>query len=133
MERAIRLAETVLQRNPHHADIDLFDLAVAHFFARHHDDAVALFDRLPEVFYYREIVAAAYAHAGRIDQARRHALKYVEELRATWVGKSATEVSDLLRWEIKYNCLYKRPEDVAHLLDGLHKAGLPIAVQDIET
>src|SRR5262249_21008002 len=82
-------------------------------------------------FSNREVYAAAYAHAGRIDQARRHASSFVEELRATWVGKPATDVSDLLRWEFKYNYLYKRFEIVALVIDGLHKAGLPIAVQDI--
>jgi tetratricopeptide (TPR) repeat protein len=104
-ERAIRLAEAVIQRNPRRADSDLFDLAFAHFFAGHDDDAVALFDRLPEVFSNREVYAAAYANAGRIDQARRHASSCVEELRATWVGKPATDVSELLRWEFKYNFL----------------------------
>ena len=124
-ERAIALAEAVIHRNPGHSDNDLLDLAVAHFFARHNDEAVALFDQLLKVIEDREIVSAAYAHAGRIDQARRHAMQYVEELRGSWVGDPAADVSDYLRWEFKYNCPWKRPEDVAHVLDGLRKAGLP--------
>ena len=80
-ERAIALAEAVIHRNPGHSDNDLLDLAVAHFFARHNDEAVALFDQVPEVMENREIVSAAYAHAARMDQARRHAMQYVEELR----------------------------------------------------
>ena len=124
-ERAIALAKAVIHRNPGHSDNDLLDLAVAHFFARHNDEAVALFDQLLKVIEDREIVSAAYAHAGRIDQARRHAMQYVEELRGSWVGDPAADVSDYLRWEFKYNCPWKRPEDVAYVLDGLHKAGLP--------
>ena len=124
-ERAIALAEAVIHRNPGRSDADLFDLAVAHFIARHNDEAVALFDQLPVVPESREIVSAAYAHAGRLQQARRHAMQYVEELRGSWVGDSGADVSDYLKWEFKYNCPWKRPEDVAHVLDGLRKAGLP--------
>ena len=115
----------MIHRNPHHSDFDLFDLAVAHFFARHHEDAVALFDQLPEIFENREIVAAAYAHAGRVGEARRHALLYVEELRANWAGEPTADASDYLRWEFQYNNPYKRPEDAAYVREGLRKAGLP--------
>ncbi|SJM31745.1 hypothetical protein BQ8482_200003 [Mesorhizobium delmotii] len=52
-------------------------------------------------------------------------MQYVEELRGSWVGDPAADVSDYLRWEFKYNCPWKRPEDIAHVLDGLRKAGLP--------
>ncbi len=128
-ERAIALAEAIIHRNPRHSDsdFDLFDLAVAHFFARHHEDSVALFDRLPEIAENREIVAAAYAHAGRIDEAHRHAILYVEELQANWVGAPTADVSDYLTWQFQYNCPYKRrPEDAAHVREGLRKAGLPV-------
>ena len=57
---------------------------------------VALFDRLPEVFYTREIVATSYANAGRIDQACRHALNYVEELRGGELARLPAERFRLL-------------------------------------
>jgi adenylate cyclase len=126
-EQAIALAEMTIRRNPRHPQYYLFDLAEAHFFARHHEEAAELFDKLPDQLLAenRGMVAAAYAHAGRMDQARRHAESYVAELRASWTGDPADDLREHLKWEFQYRHTYKRPEDVAHLREGLRKAGLP--------
>jgi adenylate cyclase len=122
-EQAVEKVERVLRRNPRWA-VALFDLGIARFFARNHKTAVVLFDQVP-VHEDRRAVVAAYAHAGRVEQATRHAERYVEELRTSWIGTPTADVGDLVKWDLTYNCAYKRPEDISHVAEGLRLAGLP--------
>jgi adenylate cyclase len=122
-EQAVTKVEGVLRHNPRWA-VALFDLGIAHLFTRNHEAAVAIFDQVP-VHEERRVVIAAYAHAGRIEQATHHAQQYVEELRTSWVGTPTVDVGELVRWDLTYNCPYKRPEDITHVREGLRLAGLP--------
>ncbi|MGH6929251.1 MAG: hypothetical protein ACREEV_13120, partial [Dongiaceae bacterium] len=65
-----------------------------------------------------------YAHAERLDDAEEQARRYVAELRAAWKGDPNAGNADYLEWEFQYRHVYRRPEDVAYLRDGLRKAGL---------
>lgn len=120
-EQAVEKAERILRRDPR-STVTLFDLGLARFFTRNHEAAVALFDQVP-VHEERRAVVAAYAHAGRIEQATHHAQQYVEELRASWIGTPTADVGELVKWDLTYNCPYKRPEDIAHVTEGLRLAG----------
>jgi adenylate cyclase len=121
-EQAVEKAIGILRRNPR-STVTLFDLGLAHFFTRNHEAAVALFDQVP-VYEERRAVVAAYAHVGRIEQATHHAQLYVEVLRTSWVGPPTTDVGELVMWDMTYNCPYKRPEDIAHVREGLRLTGL---------
>jgi adenylate cyclase len=121
-EQAVTKVEGVLRHSPRWA-VALFDLGIARFFARNHEAAIAIFDQVP-VHEERRLVVAAYAHAGRIEQATHHAQQYVEELRTSWIGPPSTNVGELVKWDLMYNCPFKRREDVTHVFEGLGLAGL---------
>ncbi|QRM31400.1 hypothetical protein [Microvirga sp. VF16] len=121
-EQAITKVEGVLRHNPRWP-VALFDLGIARFFARNHEAAVAIFDQVP-VHEERRLVVAAYAHAGRIEQATHHAQQYVEELRTSWIGPPAANVGEFVRWDLMYNCPYKRSDDVSLVWEGLRLTGL---------
>jgi TolB-like protein/Flp pilus assembly protein TadD len=121
-EQAVTKVEGILRHNPRWA-VALFDLGIARFFTRNHEAAAAIFDQVP-VHEERRIVVAAYAHAGRIEQATHHAQQYVEELRASWIGTPTADVGELVKWDLTYNCPFKRPEDITHVFEGLGLAGL---------
>jgi DNA-binding SARP family transcriptional activator/Tfp pilus assembly protein PilF len=125
-ERAIQVAEATIRRELRHPSFYLGDLAAANFFARHNDQAVALLDELPDdkIGENRAAAIAAYAHAGRLEEARDQAKRYLGELRAAWKGDSSASEQDYLNWERHYRYAYKRPEDIDYLCDGLRKAGL---------
>jgi adenylate cyclase len=99
---------------------------VANFFARCNERTLALLDELPDdrVGENRAVAIAAYAHAGRLDDAREQANRYVADLRAAWKGDPNAGIADYLTWEFQYRHVYKRPEDVTYLRDGLYKVGL---------
>jgi TolB-like protein len=85
-EKAIAVAETAIRRELRHPSFYLCDLAVANFFARCNERTLALLDELPDdrLGENRAVVIAAYAHAGRLDHARDHVKRYLDELRAAW-------------------------------------------------
>ncbi len=128
-EKAIAVAETAIRRELRHPSFYLCDLAVANFFARYNERTLALLDELPDdrLGENRAVAIAAYAYAGRLDHARDHVKRYIDELRAAWNGDPNAGISDYLAWEFQYRHVYKRPKDVAYLRDGLCKAGLPEA------
>jgi TolB-like protein len=125
-ERAVQLAEATIRRELRHPSFYLGDLATANFFARRNERAVALIDELSDdkVGENRAAAIAAYAYAGRLDDARDQAKRYLGELRAAWRGDPSAGESDFLNWERHYRYAYSRPEDIDYLCDGLCKAGL---------
>lgn len=97
-----------------------------HFAHRRYDDATrvlmgeALLNSLAHA-----VVVASYAHAGRMDEARRALNSFVAcrhaELTSRDMGISEDTVSALARG---FRDMWRRPEDWAHLADGLALAGL---------
>jgi adenylate cyclase len=90
---------------------------LAHFIQRHYEQALPPFremvDRAPNFRNGRMLLAAAYGHLGRADEARQ-------------------QIAALLK--IEPDCTLKKlsgqrylqsAEDVLHYLDGLRKAGVP--------
>jgi DNA-binding SARP family transcriptional activator/Tfp pilus assembly protein PilF len=129
-EKAICLAEATIRRELRHPSFYLGDLATANFFARHNDRAVALLDDLPDdkIGENRAAAVAAYAHAGRLEEARGHAKRYLDELHDAWRGDPSASEFDYLTWERHYRFAYRRPEDIDYLCDGLRKAGLMLTL-----
>ncbi len=123
-KKAITLAEAIIQRNPDRADNHLWDLAVAHLFARHFEHAAGLF-RQTSVRDDPMLVIAAYGYVDWIVDARREAELYVEELRQAWAGERDATMADHLRWEFEHNDSCKLPDNEQLLRGGLRKIGLP--------
>jgi DNA-binding SARP family transcriptional activator/TolB-like protein len=125
-EKAIAVAEAAIGRERRHPSFYLQDLATANFFARRNSRTLALLDELSDdrLGENRAVAAAACAHAGRLDDAREHARRYVEELREAWKGDASADLADYLAWEFRYRHVYRRPGDVAYLREGLRTAGL---------
>jgi len=89
-------------------------VGVAHFVAGRHDEAIAAFGRSPSTpLWVQAYLAAYYAHAGRLDIARRIAL----ELHASWPDLSSA------RFTAKEP--FRRAEDAQRLIQGMIVAGLP--------
>jgi tetratricopeptide (TPR) repeat protein len=102
-------------------DPELFQMqtgtAMAHMFARRFDDASAWAGKasteLPNILRVCAVSAASYALAGRNDEARL-AMQHVRRI------DPAMRLSNVEAWVV-----LQRPGDLATLVEGLRKAGLP--------
>lgn len=102
-----------MQLNPHHPERFWSHLGKAHFTARQYHEAIGAFMHLsaPD-FSHHAFLAAAYAWLGDATAAAAHAAR----VRALSPGFTASGFLDALH--------YVRAEDVAHLREGLDRAGL---------
>jgi adenylate cyclase len=117
LEEALASAEKAIRLSPRDPMLwfSFSSLAVVHFNANRYEDAVEWARRSirgnPRFPYSRAVLAASYAHLGRLDDARR-------------------EVEGLLRVQPGFSLSFMREQGVAdtfyrdHYLDGLRKAGL---------
>jgi adenylate cyclase len=116
-EDALPLIEKSMRLNPRYSFLTLFALGHAHFLMRRYGDAAATFERglkrNPNFFPLGIFLASAYGYLAEADKARAVFEGYKSQLglllNATPVGAS-----------------YKRPEDNAHLMEGLRKAGMDL-------
>ena len=89
-------------------------LGTAHFTARQYEEAIAAFSRSTIMPYWaRAYLAAACALAGRLDEAKRQAEEVLRLFPTYTISRDAAREP------------FKRPSDREHLMEGLHKAGLP--------
>jgi adenylate cyclase len=117
-EEAVVWIERVMQLDPYSANNWAHLLGQALFGARRYEDAVQAFLRVPSPSYgHHAYMAACYAYLGLEDRAKAQTATTLEK-KANFSAKEY--VSSTL-----FPPLYQKKEDVAHLLDGLRKAGLP--------
>ena len=98
--------------------------------ARRHAEALAILERLtdkgpgsgPRDLAWR---AAALGHLGRLEEVRRTAQDFLVAMRSAWRGDPAAGPADYADWVIDHSYLC-RPEDEAHLREGLRLARLPV-------
>src|SRR5262249_28095806 len=92
-------------------------LGMANYSLKRYEQAVRLLrecvSRLPNVQFPHLLLAAAYAQAGQLEDARTEAAE-VLRINPGFTIESHKRVA-----------VYKDPKDVEHRLDGLRKAGLP--------
>ena len=116
--RAIELLEANIRLDPFQPLFGSFSqMGLANYLLKRYGEAVRLLrecaSRLPNLQWPHLFLAAAYAQAGQLEEARAEA---AEVLR---INPGFT----IERW--KRLAVDKDPKDVEHRLDGLRKAGLP--------
>jgi adenylate cyclase len=116
-ERAIEVLEANIRLDPFQPFLYAYQMGLANYMLKRYGDAVrwcrdaAL--GLPNSQWPHLCLASAYAQSEQLEEARAEA---AEVLR---INPGFTIES----W--KRLAVYKNPEDAEHLIDGLHKAGLP--------
>jgi TolB-like protein len=92
-------------------------IANAHFCAGRDNEALSAAEHclrdMPNYFPALRVVAASSAFTGAMDRARKTVLR-IRELNPAWCIS-----------EIKERFSYRRSEDIARMIEGLRKAGLP--------
>ena len=94
-------------------------MGLANYLLKRYGEAVRLFgepaSRWPNLQSPHLHLASAYAQLGRLEEAKAEAAQVLR------INPGFTVARHKRIWVHKY------PEDLEHRLDGLHKAGLPVA------
>jgi len=116
-ERAVDVAKAHLRFDPFTQPIARGFLGLAYYMLRRYSEAVVTLrefvSQAPNLRPGRAWLAAAYAQLGRLEEARAEAAE-VLRIYPGWTSSVIFRKGG-----------YLRDEDVEHLTDGLHKAGLP--------
>ena len=116
-ERAIKVMQASTRLEPFRNATRLAYMGNAYYMLGRYDDAIPLLresaGQMPNLRITQLWLAAAYAQAGRVMEARAAA----DEVRR--IEPDFT----IERW--KRTAVYRRPEDAERLFDGIRKAGLP--------
>jgi tetratricopeptide (TPR) repeat protein len=128
-ERGLPAAELAIRLNPHHPRYYEHFRSRVLFLARHYAEAAAILDRITTgapLEHPRDLAwrAAACAHLGRMEEAQRCAGWFIEAVRRAWCGDPAAGPAAYVDWLVGTSYL-QRPEDEAHLREGLRLTGLP--------
>jgi hypothetical protein len=128
-ERGLPAAELALRLNPRRPRWYEHYQSRILFLARRHAEALAVLERLTAeapLEHPRDLAwrAAACSHLGRLEEARRGAGLFLEAMGKVWRGDPAAGPGDYVDWLVDRSYL-RRPEDAAHLREGLRLAGLP--------
>ena len=114
---ALELIEKAMRLNPHYPFAYSSVLGEIYFQLKRFPEAAEAFeatmDRNPQYSDGRRLLAATYAHLGRIEDAEWEA------------GELLTMLPDFTISAERVRAPYKRQEDLDLYIDGLRKAGLP--------
>jgi adenylate cyclase len=114
VDEAIKLITDAMRLNPFYPDWYLWNVAIAHYPARHYDVVIDAVERMQEPQVDPLLfLAASYAQLGRAAEAE------VTVKRVLVLDPEAT----VAKWAAQQP--YNNPEDLEHYKDGLLKAGLP--------
>jgi adenylate cyclase len=111
-EEAILLMEKAMQLNPYFPDQYLWHLGGAYFNLKRYDEAIHTIQKMQNPAEGRRLLAASFGQLGRIAEAREQAAKVLEAHPNFKVESWAAVQPD------------KYPDDSAHFVEGLRKAGL---------
>jgi TolB-like protein/Flp pilus assembly protein TadD len=111
-EEAIELMKKAMRLNPFYPDLYLWNLGGAYFNLRQYREAIDTLESMHNPAEGRRLLAASYAHLDRLDEAKFQAVKVLE----------AHPEFSLKHWEMIQPD--KNPDDTAHFVEGLKKAGL---------
>ncbi|UWR32296.1 adenylate/guanylate cyclase domain-containing protein [Sulfitobacter sp. W027] len=111
-EESIDLLQKAMRLNPFYPDQYVWHLGGAYFNLKRYDDAIKTIQKMQNPTEGRRILAASYAYLGRKDEAQSEA----DRVRRAHPDFAAERWADVQP--------DKYPEDVAHFLEGLKRAGL---------
>jgi adenylate cyclase len=128
-ERGLPAAELAIRLNPRHPRYYELYLSRILFLARRHEEAVTILERITTeapLLHPRDLAwrAAACGHLGRTEEAQRCVGLFLEAIRKAWRGDPTAGPAEYVDWLVDASHL-RRPEDEAHLREGLRLAGLP--------
>src|SRR3546814_4939105 len=113
-----------MQLNPCHDDWYFAFAAAPYAFARRLEEAIPLALKAPDVATdIRAYLAAAYAHLGRKEEAKRQVASFLHIFRRNITFGREPEPDEPARWILHVNPL-RREADRIYLLEGLERAGL---------
>ncbi len=125
-ERAIRAAELAIRLDPFHPDWYLTALGFAYYVAKDYERAIAAMEVAPDgICDTRLYLAAAHAQAGNPDAARPHVDEFIRYSCERLGGDPDIDVPRYVKALVKASP-YVRSDDLAHFLEGLRLAGLPV-------
>ena len=111
-KEAVEILKKAMRLNPNYPDWYSWSLAFAFFTARQYDEALKVLEETHSPLA-RRLLAATYAQAGRLEEARAAAKEYLE-VNPNFSIKRYMELEP-----------YEDPADLEDYLQGLRKAGLP--------
>jgi len=113
-DEALQFLAAAMERDPFPTTWLWHFHCIALFHLRRYDEAIAAICNMVNTFYvHHAYCAAAHAHAGRLDEARR-------EVTALLTARPGATIALVTAVEP-----YADQALIGHLLDGLRKAGLP--------
>jgi adenylate cyclase len=112
-EKSLVLMDKAMRLNPYYPDWYLWYLADAYITMGRHADVIATVQRMRNPDEGRRMLAASYAHLGKMDEAREQA-RQVLNLYPDFT---------ISRW--RHRPPYRDRAALEHFIEGLRKAGLP--------
>ncbi len=113
MEEALERCQHAIRLNPNCPDWYWWQLGFCHFHLGRYEDALEALGRIIALDQSRRLLAATYAHLGRLEEARSEAEEFMK------VAPSFS-IKEWARTEP-----YTDPNELQRYVDGMHKAGLP--------
>ena len=111
-EEAITQIEKAMRLNPFYPDLYLWNLGGAYFNLKQYEEAIETLERMHNPAEGRRLLAASHAHLGHLEEARQQAALVIEAHPDFSLQQWGTIQPD------------KNPDDTAHFVEGLKKAGL---------
>jgi adenylate cyclase len=112
-EKSLVLMEKAMRLNPYYPDWYLWYLADAYITMGRHTDVIATVQRMRNPDEGRRMLAASYAHLGKMDEAREQARQVLNQYPDFTIS----------RW--RHRPPYRDQAALEQFIEGLRKAGLP--------
>ena len=126
-QEAIETIKMALRLNPHHPTWYLGWCMLVCVGARWYEEALRIGQQFPVDYVPEKPVwlAVAYAHTGQLEEARRLAERFVDNVCAIWTGDTKPTHTEIVTWFFRDNP-FRYEEDIEHFKEGLRIAGLDI-------
>jgi adenylate cyclase len=124
-EAALAAMQRAMELNPYHPEDYLADLAEIFFVMQHYQEALELYDLVSHPTPKRRAWRlSAFAHAGRLEEARSEATAFEAHVRSIWIGDPGAGLPEFIHWLFEHYPFAKR-DDEERFRRGLRAAGLP--------
>jgi tetratricopeptide (TPR) repeat protein len=124
LDAAMEQLALVKRQNPFDISWAPWVRGIVHFTAGRYNDAIAVLNQIPEpINEIRGWLAASYAHAGRLTEAKKSLAEFLRIARSDMDIYPGDRLKD---WEPYWHGAieYRDQRDFDHLFDALRKAGL---------